>query len=72
MSSTTSHSPPQRPSIVQRLITAFSQPAGRWTWRESAVLAIYAFVVALGIQWHEPWADEAQRGSSRATPAGGT
>jgi hypothetical protein len=34
--------------------------ARRWTWVESAVLAGYAIVVALGIAWHEPWADEAQ------------
>lgn len=34
--------------------------ARRWTWIESAVLAAYAAVVALGIPWHEPWADEAQ------------
>lgn len=32
----------------------------RWGWIESAVLAGYAVVVALGIAWHEPWADEAQ------------
>jgi hypothetical protein len=32
----------------------------RWTWIESAVLAGYSVVVALGIAWHEPWADEAQ------------
>ena len=32
----------------------------RWTWVESVVLAGYAVVVALGIAWHEPWADEAQ------------
>ncbi len=34
--------------------------ATRWTWLESAVLAGYCAVVALGIIWHEPWADEAQ------------
>ncbi|MFZ0630638.1 MAG: hypothetical protein WAM56_05060 [Acidobacteriaceae bacterium] len=33
---------------------------GRWTWIESTVLTLYAVVVALGIAWHEPWADEAQ------------
>ncbi|MGC2617685.1 MAG: hypothetical protein WA414_01525, partial [Acidobacteriaceae bacterium] len=31
-----------------------------WTWVESAVLSFYALVVAIGIAWHEPWADEAQ------------
>lgn len=31
-----------------------------WTWVESAVLSFYALVVAVGIAWHEPWADEAQ------------
>ena len=31
-----------------------------WTWIESLVLAAYALVVALGLTWHEPWADEAQ------------
>jgi hypothetical protein len=38
-----------------------SQTAVRpWTWVESAVLSFYALVVAVGIAWHEPWADEAQ------------
>ncbi len=32
----------------------------RWSWVESAVLAGYTAVVALGIRWHEPWADEGQ------------
>lgn len=32
----------------------------RWGWLETAVLAGYAAVVAAGIAWHEPWADEAQ------------
>jgi hypothetical protein len=60
MSSTTSHSPPRRPSVFQRLIAALSQAGGRWTWRETAILAAYVLVVALGIWRHEPWADEAQ------------
>lgn len=38
-----------------------SEPAVRpWTWVEGAVLSFYALVVAVGIAWHEPWADEAQ------------
>lgn len=32
----------------------------RWGWLETAVLLGYAAVVAVGILWHEPWADEAQ------------
>jgi len=31
-----------------------------WTWVETLVVAGYALVVALGLTWHEPWADEAQ------------
>lgn len=31
-----------------------------WTWVETLVLAAYTVVVALGIAWHEPWADETQ------------
>jgi hypothetical protein len=37
------------------------KPASRpWTWAESLILGGYALVVATGIAWHEPWADEAQ------------
>lgn len=32
----------------------------RWGWIDSAILAVYAAVVAAGIRWHEPWADESQ------------
>lgn len=31
-----------------------------WTWIDSTILAVYAAVVAAGIRWHEPWADESQ------------
>ena len=34
--------------------------AQRQQWVQAAVLAGYALVVALGIAFHEPWADEAQ------------
>jgi len=32
----------------------------RWGWLESLSLLGYGALVALGIGWHEPWADEAQ------------
>ncbi len=31
-----------------------------WGWPESLALAGYMVIVALGLAWHEPWADEAQ------------
>ncbi|HEX4007653.1 MAG TPA: hypothetical protein VHX60_15875 [Acidobacteriaceae bacterium] len=40
-----------------------AQPGGQarpWTWVEGVVLAGFALVVAIGLSWHEPWADEAQ------------
>lgn len=36
------------------------QVPAQWTWVESAVLAGYAGVVALGVACHESWSDEAQ------------
>lgn len=48
------------PALQRRKTPATAQAARPWTWVESAVLAAYAGVVALGIGWHEPWADEAQ------------
>lgn len=49
------------------LVETPPRPAGRpgalprpWTWVESLILAAYSLVVALGIAWHEPWADETQ------------
>jgi hypothetical protein len=48
-------------------LTARPQPATvatvthrRWTWIDTAILAGYAAVVAVGIHRHEPWADESQ------------
>jgi hypothetical protein len=32
----------------------------RWRWWDTLVLLLYATVVAAGVRWHEPWADEAQ------------
>ena len=37
-----------------------TRAAQRQQWAQVLVLAVYAVVVALGIAWHEPWADEAQ------------
>jgi hypothetical protein len=46
-------SPPRRGEVPR--------PAARpWGWAETVILAGYAVVVATGIAWHEPWADEAQ------------
>jgi hypothetical protein len=39
---------------------AASSPRRGWTWIDTAILAAYASVVAIGIRWHEPWADESQ------------
>ncbi|HTV13177.1 MAG TPA: hypothetical protein VME68_00600 [Acidobacteriaceae bacterium] len=35
-------------------------PERRWRWIDSTILAGYAAAVAVGIRWHEPWADESQ------------
>jgi hypothetical protein len=43
-----------------RTISAGAAPDRRWTWIDSSILAGYAAVVAIGIRWHEPWADESQ------------
>lgn len=48
------------PEQPRQPIEAPVRRARRWTWVETAVLAGYAVVAALGIAWHEPWADEAQ------------
>jgi hypothetical protein len=37
-----------------------TRAAQRQQWAQVLVLAAYTVVVALGIAWHEPWADEAQ------------
>jgi hypothetical protein len=39
---------------------AAAAPHRHWTWIDTAILAVYAAVVAIGIRWHEPWADESQ------------
>ncbi len=36
------------------------QELNRWGLLETAVLCLYAVTVALGLAWHEAWADEAQ------------
>jgi hypothetical protein len=48
-------SPGAASSSIARLSSA-----NPWGWLESLSLLGYAVVVALGIGWHEPWADEAQ------------
>ncbi|HEY1498924.1 MAG TPA: hypothetical protein VGF88_05055 [Acidobacteriaceae bacterium] len=40
--------------------TRQARAAERQQWAQVLVLAGYAAVVAVGIAWHEPWADEAQ------------
>lgn len=59
--------PQPAPAPGPVLVETPPRPTGRpatlprsWTWVESAILAVYAIVAALGIAWHEPWADETQ------------
>ncbi len=49
------------PTLVEELPAGSpaAQPR-QWGWPETAALLGYAAVVAVGIRWHEPWADEAQ------------
>ena len=52
------------PVLLERRERPEHRAGGRqprpWTWVETLVLAGYALVVAVGLSWHEPWADEAQ------------
>jgi hypothetical protein len=43
-----------------QVAAAASAPDRHWTWIDTAILAACAAVVAVGIRWHEPWADESQ------------
>jgi hypothetical protein len=59
--------PQPAPAPGPVLVETPPRPSGRpwvlprpWTWVESLILAAYSLVVALGIAWHEPWADETQ------------
>ncbi|HTV13151.1 MAG TPA: hypothetical protein VME68_00460 [Acidobacteriaceae bacterium] len=56
--------PPPGPVLVPtpaRRAAEEPKPAARpWTWIETLILGACAIVVAAGIAWHEPWADEAQ------------
>jgi len=59
--------PQPAPAPGPVLVETPPRPSGRpgvlprpWTWVESLILAAYSLVVAVGIAWHEPWADETQ------------
>ena len=56
---------PESTVTVSPQAAATNAPDRHWTGRhwtriDSPILAGYAVVVAVGIRWHEPWADEAQ------------